>query len=231
MPDVIYELPEQMKEILKDDAQYYWQLPVRRGQDEIANIFKAIDGRAWIAGSFAAYMCAAVSTPIEPADIDIFVSPAADYDAVVKDVCDVLVRPTLTDVNDLVTTYGQRDGRPVQIVKGNPGWGIMPWHCLASFDLDVCRACLTSLDYVSCHVNAGDPYHGKILQINNPLKTLKRVVKYNARGVQFEDSELVKILKAWEAMTPERRKTIMDEIEAESATDFAYYDDEYYDAE
>lgn len=239
MTNVIYELPETLKKVLKDDAQYYWNLPVQRGLAEVSPIFEVLDGRAWIGGSFAAFMVSTFQTPIEPADIDIFVDPLADYDAVRGDVRAALRElggfPWIADQNEIVETIAHQKGRPVQIVRGSPAWSIMPWDCLASFDLDVCRAMLVSPDRVICHVNAGDPYNGKILGINNSVKTMERVIKYAKRGVNFPGMELIKILKAWEATSPERRAEIIKQIELREApydpSYDVYSDEDYYDAE
>jgi hypothetical protein len=69
---------------------------------------------------------------------------------------------------------------------------------------------LINLEEVLADTNVGQ-LKAKILRLNNPLRSLKRVIKYTARGVEFSDWELLKLFQGWEAMPRDRKDGWMDE--------------------
>jgi hypothetical protein len=101
-------------------------------------------------------------------------------------------------------------GMPIQVIKPNPEWKTFPDDILSSFDFDICRAVLLNLEEVLADTNVGQ-LKGKILRLNNPLRSLKRVIKYTARGVEFSDGELLKLFQGWEEMPRGRRDVWLDE--------------------
>ena len=112
-----------------------------------------------------------------------------------------------------------------------------------AFDMDVCRAMLISRTEVLADENVGQRW-AKLLLINDPLRSLKRVLKYHERGVNLLDSELVKLFRAWEMATPERRAEILTiatgqaidpteivEVQATTSDGWDYDEDDYYRGE
>jgi hypothetical protein len=75
---------------------------------------------------------------------------------------------------------------------------------------------LLNSEEVLADTNVGQ-LKGKILRLNNPLRSLKRVIKYTARGVEFPDWELLKLFQGWEAMPKDRKDDWLDEA-AEALT-------------
>jgi hypothetical protein len=102
---------------------------------------------------------------------------------------------------------------PVQIVKPREDWRSFPRDFLDSFDQDVCRAVLLGPKVgILADENVG-LRRAKLLAINHPLRALKRVMKYHAKGVEYADWELIKLFKAWDAASPERKAEILKAAE------------------
>jgi hypothetical protein len=189
--------------------EYWCTFPVLRGQGIVGKIFDIVSNRGFIGGSFAAFMAAPVDKPISPNDIDIFATSAANAETIVDDICKLY--PCSVDRNPLTyTLWRLGKDMPIQIIKPNPDWKTFPDDILSSFDFDICRAVLINLEEVLADTNVGQ-LKAKILRLNNPLRSLKRVIKYTARGVEFPDWELLKLFQGWEAMPRERKDGWMDE--------------------
>jgi hypothetical protein len=201
---------------------------VLRCQPEIKRLLYRLDGRGYIAGSYAAYACNPLIKPMEPGDIDIFATTDQNAAAVVdtflglhcyRDKAGIYF---VDAVNDIVTTlrkYTMR-GLPIQVIRPSPEWKQFPEDLINSFDLDVCRAVIISPNTVLCDEHAGWD-QGKVLRVNNPLRTFKRILKYNARGVEFSDHELLKVFRAWDEMPAEKKEGwIKEAADAEFAPEF-----------
>ena len=227
--------------------QYWREYDVKRGKRELKFILPAIADRGFVAGSFAAYCAAPGMKPMKPNDIDIF---ATTIENAVQIVNRLEPHWRLFTSNDLTYTLhpGTGFGRDVQVIRPNPAWKQWPEDLLNGFDFDVCRAVVVAPDKVVADENVGS-YTAKLLRINNPLRSLKRTLKYHKRGVDFPDRELVKLLLAWEQMAPERKAEILegikraDEEEAQIREENAYAnamafepydfdeDDDYFEGE
>jgi len=188
--------------------EHWSTMPVVRGFDSVKDIYAASKGHGYISGSYAAFMAAPIMTPILPNDVDVF----AVSDKAALYIHNFLINRKGWDLDAIssiaYTLSHKRRDFTVQIVKPNPAWKTFPDDFMAAFDMDVCRAVLLSPTEVLADANVGDLW-GKLLLINDPLRSLKRVMKYHKRGVQFLDRELIKLFEAWELATPERRADIL----------------------
>lgn len=192
-----------------EQANEYWITEtVIRGFDSVANIYEAINGRGFIAGSYAAFMSFPHDNPILPNDIDVFATSTANAEAISGALCQLY--GTYSEFNGIV--YSIKRPAPdlsIQVVCPSPTWKVFPDDLMNSFDLDICRALLLNATTVICDVNAGQR-QGKVLRTNNALRSLKRVLKYHARGVEFADWELLKLFQAWEALDADRKAQILE---------------------
>jgi hypothetical protein len=222
-----------------EQVKTHWTTrPVYYGKDQLEKLLPFINGRGFIAGSFAAWACSPYDDPWKPNDIDIFAKSAADADSLIQDMSRDW-RYWLEAANDLVFTYKTKESGllDIQIVYPSPEWKVMPDDLINSFDLDVSRAVIISADEALADVNASD-FHGKVLLINNPLRTLKRIVKYAARGVKFNDHEIAKVFRAWDSISTERKESIIERAAADAlprptpfTDDYDVDEDDYFDAE
>lgn len=198
-------------------------------------IFDVIDKRGYIAGSFAAFMCYPLDDPVLPNDLDIFATSHQNALDIGRDLSNVLGSQyaACADFSGPVYNLGLVNGIEVQIVDCNPAWKVFPDDLLNDFDLNVCRAVMFSDRRILADENCGGTY-GKILRINNPLRSLRRVLKYHDRKVQFTNHELLKLFSAWDQL-PQDKKTRMIEIaaaEVEPAEDYGIYsDDDWFEGE
>lgn len=218
-----------------DQVNEYWvSRPIYNGKEQIEQLLTFINGRGYIAGSFAAWACSYMDQCWLPNDIDIF----ATTDEHAASMVDELNRGSQYweyERNDLVTTF-KAECEPnlgIQIIKPSPAWKTLPDDIINSFDLGVSRAVIIAPNTAICDTSAGT-FYGKVLRINNPLRTMKRIAKYTARGVEFSDHELLKVFRAWDATDPERKaRWIQDAaaiLEQAESSDFLDEDD-YYDGE
>jgi hypothetical protein len=163
-------------------ANEHWtELPVLRGFDEVKDIYDLLDGRGYIAGSYAAYM-AAPTNDILPNDIDVFAVSNEAAESLAKQINELMgvhIMPISNSVAyTIVRTQGRKD---VQIVRPAPDWKSFPDDIINSFDMNVCRAVLIAPDKLLGDIDAGTTF-GKVLRMHNPLRTLKRIMKYSQRG-------------------------------------------------
>lgn len=207
------------------------ELKVRRGFETISPVFDIIQGRGFIGGSYAAFMVASHDTPILPNDVDIFTTSEEEASRLVADITSDLGM-TWDYETEVASTL--RPYRPsvfnmeIQVVRPHPEWKHFPLDIVSSFDMDICRAILLNDSTVLADVNAGD-LEGKFLRINNPLRSLRRAMKYHARGVEFTDWELIKLFRAWEAFPPERRQELIEMNDPNNyEPDYNWIDDDDY---
>jgi hypothetical protein len=193
------------------DSNTYWdQFKVVRGFDTVQDIYNIIAGRGFIAGSYAAFMATPHDTPILPNDVDIFATSNENALAIAEALSEKFQVPYTS--NELVYSIENPSGgpaMPIQVVKPHPEWKDFPQDILNSFDMDISRAVLVGPEVVLADYNVGF-LTGKLLRIANPLRSLKRVMKYHARGVEFKDGELIKLFLAWQQMSDERREEVIN---------------------
>lgn len=210
----------------------YWEPHVvKRGFEEVADIFHLLnqDSLGYVAGSYAAWMGAYTEEWL-PNDIDIFATSETAFEKLPR-----LLRQKagwmVMENGDVVKAFEQvNSDRRLQLVKPHTQWKVFPDDILESFDLTVGMAILVSEHTTLAHSHAGGNF-SKILRINEPVRTLKRVLKYHKRGVAFEDWELMKLFKAWDAMTAEQKQIagmIHSEPEEVDATGFYFDYDDYF---
>jgi hypothetical protein len=209
--------------------------PVQRGMTPtIRDIYNVIAGRGYIAGSYAAYMVAPLAA-FQPNDVDIFATTMDNAVALVADLEKRfgLYRGVETDIAYTLEAVNAAF-LPLQIVKPHPDWKTFPDDVINSFDMDICRALLISEDCILADENAGRGV-GKLLRINNPLRSLKRVLKYHQRGVQFNEWELLKLFQAWEQMKGDDKAALVDRYNpyidhsapvGDSQAGYDWYDDD-----
>jgi len=223
-----------------EQVKLHWvSRPVYNGKDRVETLLPLINGRGYISGSFAAWACSYLDEPWKPNDIDIFAKSDEDAASLVDD----LNRGAdywEDERNELVTTFkAEKEGDlGIQIIRPSPEWKTFPDDVINSFDLGVCRALIVDLNTVLCDTTAGT-YYGKVLRINNPLRTFKRIAKYMARGVEFSDHELLKVFRAWDATTAVRKEgwlkdaaAILEQADSDGIGYDDFFDeDDYFDAE
>lgn len=211
--------------------------PVRRGFETIRPIYELLGERGYIAGSYAAFMATPHDQPILPNDIDIF---ATSQENAANIGIELLAQPPSDwlEENETVITIARRDALNIQIVKPNPAWQIFPEDILNDFDLDICRAVLVGPNKVIADLSVGQR-EGKVLRVNNALRSLKRVLKYHARGVEFNDHELLKLFQAWEQMSQDRKDAMLTRAREETEAivlecdsgDWEYDEDDWFEGE
>lgn len=211
------------------------ELSAYQGQRTAERLMKVIDGRGYIGGSFAA-VCTFEkgANRWKPNDIDIFATSNQNADAIY----DALrVQGYLWwDSTEVARTMHKKGHKNIQIVKPSPEWATFPNDVIESFDLNVCRAMFISPERIMADAEAGGTY-GRVLRINNPLRTLKRIHKYQVRGVEFSDHEMLKVFQAWEQVAPEKRQEWLDRAQSDALPSDAdsggwdYDDDEWFEGE
>lgn len=197
--------------------QYIETVSVKRGQEIVSHLWEHIDGLGYISGSFAAYAVAPDDGHIVyPGDIDIFA---------ISDEAASVISHRLAAIgyfwlaeNAIANTlawsirvkmpaqfgFDDQVGLDVQVIKPHPDWSNFPNDIIASFDLDICRALLINRDIGLADRSVG-LMHARILRVNDPLKTLNRIIKYANRGVVFSNHELIKVFQAWSLWSDEKR--------------------------
>lgn len=210
--------------------EYWCTFPILRGWETVAEIFDILAGRGFIGGSFAAFMAAPVDSPIKPHDIDIFAISGIYAETIAtvlgeRFICAEERNPLTITLKPMIDI-----GMPIQVIRPNPEWKTFPDDILASFDFDICRAVLINPEEVLADTNVGQ-LKGKILRLNNPLRSLKRVIKYTARGVEFPDWELLKLFQGWEAMPTERKEDWLREAFRANEPEPVLESDDYPDEE
>lgn len=222
-----------------EQVKRHWMTrPVINGEDRIDILLTMIRDRGYIAGSFAAWACSYRVEPWLPTDIDIFAISDEAYKGLTDD---LICHPDyfLGSENELVTTFESNipGVLPIQVVRPSPDWKTLPDDLINSFDLNVCRAVIISKTECICDEDAGDVY-GKVLLVNNPLKTFKRIIKYSARGVMFSDHEMLKVFRAWDSTDAERKASMIERAADEAVQggqvfieDYEFDEDDYFDAE
>lgn len=220
------------------DSAWMEERPVRRGFNQVAALYEMLnDGglpRGYIAGSYAVWM--ALDEPEwKPNDVDIFA--ATDEDFSTLEMC-------LHDAEYLVEYRGEilikwirtdlvKQSHDVQLIRPNPRWNrlALAFDILKSFDLSSCRGLLRSPEKVLVDESVGK-LNGKILLVNDPVKTLGRLLKYHRRGVNFPMNELLKVFRAWSAMPIEKQELLLqmhaEIIEDSEPEEYGFYDDDDY---
>lgn len=209
----------------------YWTTRrVHRGQPLIERLTEFLGNRGYIAGSFAAWACSLAGEPWKPNDIDIFAKSDEDASNLVND----LVHGSdyvLCSQNEIVSSFSASamnlDKLGIQVVRPSPEWKLFPTDLINSFDLDVCRAVIISPIEILCDINAGE-FYGKVLRINNPLRTFKRIMKYQVRGVSFSDHELLKVFRAWDEMPAAKKESWINQA-ADSTHEQETFDSDFTD--
>lgn len=213
----------------------HWQkFPVVRGFTAIEKIFPIVSGRGYIGGSYAAFMAYLGDNPVLPNDLDIFARSERDAKRMARFFGD-----RFADENEVAISISRPRGLPdlpIQIIKPNPKWANFPDDILNDFDFDICRAVLIDKDTILADERVG--FHdGKILRVNNPLRSLKRVLKYHDRGVEFSDHELLKLFQAWSQLPAERQQEEIERarkaeepIELDSGF-WGYEEDDWFEGE
>jgi hypothetical protein len=214
--------------------EHWLELPVLRGFDGVAKLYPIIATQGYIGGSYAAWMCSPLDSPALPADIDIFATSADNATRIALDLAGTL--DAYYDDNGIVYSLsGGAAVKPIQVIRPSPEWKVFPDDIMNSFDLSCSRAMLISPETILGDVDAGMT-SAKLLRTHNPLRTLKRIMKYSNRGVEFADSELVKVLLAWESLSAERRAELIQAAQpmpSEPPEDYrnVFDDDEWFEGE
>jgi hypothetical protein len=217
---------------------------IQRGFERIQKLVEIVGDRGYIAGSYAAHMAAYNGDHIiAPNDIDIFAVSDVDAEGIIRD---LKLGGMIVDKHNAIavtlsahkSTENPICDMDIQIIKPNPNWqtdqqGFRD-DLLNSFDFNVCRAFLDG-DKIIGDIEIGSQT-GRVLRVANPVRTMKRIMKYRDRGVEFSDWELCKVFLAFGELSDERLKEITDSAQPQPADDYDehyewYDDDDYFNAE
>lgn len=193
--------------------EFLVEYPILRGRRELKPILSAIGDRGFVCGSFAAWCASPCPKPMRPNDVDVFAVSESMAGTLAYDLSKAFNSSYVRE-NDLCYQVMHPGFRNIQIVRPNPSWQTLPDDIINDFDFDVSRAYVLDGLHVMADVHIGFEA-AKVLRVNNPMKSLKRVLKYHKRGIEFNDHELLKLFSAWEALSSPRRGEIVDRIEEE----------------
>lgn len=215
---------------MEELSNRHWDhIMVHRGFDEIRDIYECIGERGYIGGSYAAYMSSRLEK-FTANDVDIFAVSNEAATALCDDM-HVKLGYWISGANDVAWSFYKPERLPVQIVRPHPEWSTFPDDILNSFDMNVCRGVLIAPDKLLGDIDLGLT-HGKLLRMHNPLRTLKRVMKYEKRGIEFNDHELLKLFRAWQELPDQQKQVYLDLAYAgafPSGSNEADYEDWYDD--
>lgn len=212
---------------LRDDLPYFVKRGIKRGQDTINRLHNVTAGNGYIAGSYAAWASAPVAY-WEPSDIDIFCVSQTGLTRILEAL--TFNGFYVLEANEKVISMRPHPTSviqaPIQLIYPHPNWHSFPLDIMKSFDLDICRAVIMDTQWALADQNAGGNI-GLILAINNPIRMVKRLLKYGARGVTFSDRDLIKLFSAWESMTEDQKNTAIIAMlpEPEHQADYEYHID------
>lgn len=213
--------------------EHIMQLSTFRGRTITRPIMCALDGRGYIGGSYAAWTVSPFPNTFRPNDIDVFMKTEEDAISF-KDFMCAERKFYVSEVSGIAYTIEKAGHKKIQIIKPSPEFREFPQDVIESFDLDICRAVLVSPEECLADGSAGS-MRGKVLRINNPLRTLKRILKYQQRGVQFYDHEILKVFQAWEATSADRKQawidTAFNETLPNDSGEWDYDEDEWWEGE
>lgn len=211
---------------------------VKRGFNLIASIFQDVTSRGGIfAGSFPAW-CAFDDKhefPPKPGDVDVFPRNQLAHQCLKEFFALHEQMYLLRESNWAITYYwrtrdanGDENGLDIQLI--NPIGEIDADKLLKTFDLRVAKAAFISPTELIVAAGFYTSMYNKILEIdriNHPFASLRRVVKYSRKGFDIAPLELLKIFDAWDAMTPELKKSARDTIiaNADQSQDEMFWDE------
>jgi hypothetical protein len=216
--------------------EHITELPTFRGHAVTQPLYRLLNGRGFIGGSYAGWTVSPYPKQFVPNDIDIFMRSEADALSFREELRGEGYWLRQESAIAFTMTHYEKKKKDIQIIKPSPEWSSFPGDVIESFDLDVCRAILIKPRLCLADYNAGS-LCGKVLRVNNPLRTLKRILKYQQRGVGFNDHELLKVFQAWEAASDERKQNWLEEAaDALSTFDansdgWDYTPDDWWDGE
>lgn len=210
---------------MNEYCNYY---PVRRGFEEIEPLFHFLNQnspRGYIAGSYAAWMKALVEI-WQPNDIDIFATSETHF----LEIADYLSNENYTLVHDgeIVKGFEREAARSIQLITPHKEWASFPDDILESFDLTAGMAVLEGKNTIAAHHHAGSDV-SKILKINDPIRTLKRVMKYHQRGVSFDAWELIKLFLAWDELSEDQKLKVSSLHQEPTQDDLQDYEFDFDD--
>ena len=217
--------------------------PINRGLECLQSVTEIIAGRALIGGSYAAHMATYESDEAygQPGDIDVFAFSDDNAEYIIQRLKDADYFES--ELNSIAISMSPNHwlnpicDMPIQVIKPNPNWRRDPVNfrddLLNSFDLNVCRAVLDG-EIIIGDVEIGST-QGRVLRVANPVRTMKRIMKYRERGFTFSDWELCKVFLAFGELSDERLKEITDAAQPQPADYDEHYDwyddDDYFNAE
>ena len=222
-----------------------------RSTDQVRELFELIGERGHIAGSMCAWMAELEEPGWTPGDIDIFaVSDEAfgEIEALLKANYVQMFRMSnaLVSAFRVKRKFNDQSYLPVQVVKPHPSWegsDDIRRDIVLSFDLTCSRGLLTGYNDNGCPELYGDIYLGeldkvKIIRVNNPVKTLARMLKYHRRGYEFSAWEQIKVLLSWDMVMDDKKGAITEELHDEEFREDSggwyaswYEDDDHWSAE
>lgn len=231
-------------------SDYITYKKIQRGWETVQNVYNQTlqDGKplGFIGGSYASFMAGEISGirfVVMPNDIDIFGTTRDNTEKIVENL-EANGYHIYQVSNDRIwhmswSAFPNTKKMDVQVIQPNPAWlddddGKFRENLINDFDLSTSRSIVVDDKWIMCD-SSMDYFEAKILRINNPFRSLKRVLKYRKRGFSFRDEELIKIFKAWDALSPERKAEIIASTEPEiyiQPPDYEFaHEDDWFEGE
>lgn len=189
-----------------------------RGFYPVRGLFDALEGRAYIAGGYARWAASERSEPL-PGDIDVFPLTYDDFIFITNRLGQAIspVRRSLYAVTYQTPESMIQAGAPdtIQVVRPAKDYASIE-EILSRFDLTICAAAIIDQYQVLVHEYFEEDDRNRrltLLNVTNPLYTMKRAIKYATGGFEFGFAELQKLFVAWEKISPEIRQQVSDAFE------------------
>lgn len=100
---------------------------------------------------------------------------------------------------------------------------------LDGFDFDVIRALLINENEILVHPNVGQR-QAQLLHITDPMGALRRVMKYQKKGVTFSEGELFKLFEAYRSITGDQHSMMLNRYAADMEYNYTVdFDDRWFE--
>lgn len=189
-----------------------------RGYHEVENILNLVrEFGGVIAGGYARYCASPLEEPAKASDIDVFTNSEDQYNDLRAECVNARGWRVVAET-DLAITFsgeGRRANLPFQIIK--PKQYNTVEELLSQFDFTVAQA---AIDADSKRVLYSEDFEKDelaknlvICNINNPIQTLDRILKYADRGYGIKPTEYVKLFEAWDALSAEDKSKFKNSLD------------------
>lgn len=202
-----------MSELAPENPFPYETLSAHRGLTEIRELLSLVNtGGGFIGGGYARYCLSPLPKPSVPSDVDIFCKEVGAYqyliDEIVRRGGEVKFRTpnavTLNPPSYWISCPTIQIISPTLMVGG-------PWELISKFDFTISIAALTWEGQGIAHLDFEDHEYKQALIVNNiqcPVGTMKRVLKYAKKGYKLSAHELLKFYSFWDGWAPNKKEEL-----------------------